>query len=137
MYGVLINWDKIVFFHNVISFFPVGKKHFWTKPIIKVLTTSLKSVYYQKCSNECDTNDISTINIVLDGDRDQRRFGSVYKFILRHTNVVTIDSYVIKNSRVYCEKDTYDVLNYSIFKTLNDEMKIIMNEDMFVYFFVE
>ena len=137
MYGVLINWDKIVLFHNVISFFPVEKNRFWTKPIIKVLTTSLKNVYYQKCSNECDTNDISTINIVLDGDRDQRRFGSVYKFILRHMNVINIDSYVIKNYSIYCEKDTYGVLNYSIFKALNDEMKIIMNEDMFVYFFVE
>ena len=49
-------------------------------------------------------------------------------------NVKNIDSYAIKNTHIGYDKDTYDVLNNSIIKPLNDEMKIIMNEDMFIYF---
>ena len=41
-----------------------------------------------------------------------------------------LDSYVIKNAHIDCDKDTYDFLNESIGKPLNDEMKIVMNEDM-------
>ena len=43
-------------------------------------------------------------------------------------------SYVIKNVHIDCEKDTYDVLNDSIVKPLNEEMKLLMNKDMCVYF---
>ena len=49
-------------------------------------------------------------------------------------NTMTISSYIIKNTRIDCEKDAYEILNYLIVKSLNDEIKIITNEDMFVYF---
>ena len=45
-----------------------------------------------------------------------------------------LDSYVIKNAHIDCDKDTYDVLNDSIVKPLNEEMELLMNKDMFVYF---
>ena len=61
-------------------------------------------------------------------------FRSVCKFILRDINVKNLDSYVIKNVHIDYDKDTYNVLNKSIGDLLNDGMKIIMNEDMFIYF---
>ena len=45
-----------------------------------------------------------------------------------------LNSYVIKNAHIDCDKDTYDVLNDSIVKPLNEEMKLLMKKDMFVYF---
>ena len=49
-------------------------------------------------------------------------------------NIHKINSYVIKNDHIDCEKHTYDVLNDSIDKLLKDEMKNIIHEDMFIYF---
>ena len=43
-------------------------------------------------------------------------------------------SYVIKNAHIDCDKDKYDVLNDSIVKPLNEEMKLLMNKDICVYF---
>ena len=45
---------------------------------------------------------------------------------MKTVNVKNIDSYVIKNTHIDCDKDTHDILN--------DEMNIIMNEDMIIYF---
>ena len=42
-------------------------------------------------------------------------------------------SYVIKNAHIDCDHDTYDVLNKSIVKPINDDMKTLMNKDMFVF----
>ena len=53
---------------------------------------------------------------------------------MRDTNVIHIDSYVIKNTHIDFDKETYDVLNDSIVKPLNGDMKTIINEDTFVYF---
>ena len=47
--------------------------------------------------------------------------------------VEKILSYVIKNAHIDCDHDTYDVLNNSIVKPINDGMKILMNKDIFVY----
>ena len=44
-----------------------------------------------------------------------------------------MNSYIINNSRIGSEKYTYDVLIESIVKPLNDEMKVIMNENMCVF----
>ena len=46
-------------------------------------------------------------------------------------------SYVIKNVHIDCDHDTYDVLNKSIVKLIDDGMKIILNEDMFVFFMLD
>ena len=59
------------------------------------------------------------------------KFISVYKFILRDINITNIDSYVIKNTHIDYEKDTYDGLNDPIIKPLNDEMKSLMKEYIF------
>ena len=56
-------------------------------------------------------------------------------FILRGINVNNLNSYIIKNDHIDCDRDVYDVLNESIIKSLNDNMKIIMNEDMFVFLY--
>ena len=53
---------------------------------------------------------------------------------MRDTLFNKLKSYVIKNAHIDCEKDTYDVLNDSIVKPLNEEMKLLMEKDMFVYF---
>ena len=53
---------------------------------------------------------------------------------MRDINVKNLNSYVIKNGHIDCDKDTDDVLNESIVKPINDEMKIIMNKDMCVFF---
>lgn len=52
-------------------------------------------------------------------------------------NVINIDSYIIKNDRIDCEKETSELLNDSIAKALNDEIKIMMNEDTFIFLNVE
>ena len=62
------------------------------------------------------------------------KFISVYKFILSDINITNIDSYVIKNAHIDCEKDTYDGLNDPIIKPLNDEMKSLMKE--YIYFYM-
>ena len=38
----------------------------------------------------------------------------------------------MKNTRIDCDKDTYNVLKESFVKPLNDEIEIIMNEDIFL-----
>ena len=45
-----------------------------------------------------------------------------------------LNSYVIKNAHIDCDKDAYDVLNDSIVKPLNEEMKLLMKKDMCAYF---
>ena len=110
------------------------KIHFWTKPISKLLTTSLESLYCQKCSTNTENTPLSTIDIVVGGDHGQGKFRSVSKFILRDTLFNKLKSNVIKNAHIDCEKDTYDVLNDSVVKPLNEEMKLLMEKDMFVYF---
>ena len=42
-------------------------------------------------------------------------------------------SYVIKNAHINCDHDTYDVLNKSIVKPINDDMKTLMNKYIFVF----
>ena len=110
------------------------KKYFWTKPITKKWATSLETLCCQEYSNESESNTISTIDIVVDSDHSEGKFRLFYKFVLRDMNVKNIDSYAIKNTHIGYDKDTYDVLNNSIIKPLNDQMKIIMNEDMLIYF---
>ena len=46
-------------------------------------------------------------------------------------NVKNTDLNVIKNAHINWDKNTYDVLNKLIFKPLNNEMKIITNDDFF------
>ena len=41
--------------------------HFLTKPISKILTTSLESLYCQECSTNSDNSSIATIDIVVGG----------------------------------------------------------------------
>ena len=41
--------------------------------------------------------------------------------------------YVIKNAHIDCDHDIYAVLNNSIVKPINDDMKILINKDMFIY----
>ena len=107
-----------MFLQNVI-FISVRKKiHFWTKPISKILPTSLEILYYQEYSTNTDNSSISTIDIVVDGDHDQGKFCSVSKFILRDIYFNKVKSYVIKNAHIDCDKDTYDVLNDSIVNRL-------------------
>ena len=89
------------------------KIHLWTKPISKLLTTSLESLYCQECS------------IVVGGDHGQGKFRYVSKFILRDISFNKLKSYVIKNAHIDCEKDTYDVLNDLIEKPFNEEMKLL------------
>ena len=45
-----------------------------------------------------------------------------------------LKSYVITNAHNNYEKDTYDVLNDSIIKPLNKEMKLLMEKYVCVYF---
>ena len=107
--------------------------HFWTKPIYKILTTSLESLHCQECSNESKSNEIFSIDIVVGGEHGRGKLRSVCKFILRYINTKNLNSYVTKNAHINCENDTKDILKESIVKLLNDEMKIIMNEDMFIF----
>ena len=108
--------------------------NFGTRSISKILNTSLESLYCQECSNTFDNTSISTIDIAVGGNHGQGKFRSVSKFILRDIRVKTLELCVIKNDHIDCDKDTYDVLNDSIVKPLNEEMKLLMKKDMFVYF---
>ena len=45
--------------------------YIWTTPISKNLTTSLESLYCQKCFNNSSNTSISTIDIVVDDDYGQ------------------------------------------------------------------
>ena len=65
-----------------------GKNHFSTKYLTKILTTSLESfLYCQECSNESESNAISTIDILLGGNHCQGKFRSDCKFMLRDMNI--------------------------------------------------
>ena len=48
-------------------------------------------------------------------------------------NIINIDSYVAKNAHIDCEKYTCEVLNNSIIKPLNDELKFLMKKDIFFF----
>ena len=120
---------------NMIFLYLIVKKYiFWTKPVSKTLTTSLDSLYYQDFSINSDNTSISTIDIVVGGDHGQGKFRSNSKFTLRDIHIKKLKSYVIKNAHIDCDKDTYDVLNNSIVKPLNEEIKLLINKFMFVFF---
>ena len=55
----------------------------------------------------------------------------VTKFIPRDYGGNIVLSYVIKNTHIDCHHDIYNVLNKSIVKPINDDMKLLMKEDMF------
>ena len=57
----------------------------------------------------------------------------VTKIIPRDSGGNTVLSYVIKNAHIECDHDTYDVLNKSIVKPIKDDMKLVINKDMFVF----
>ena len=73
----------------------------------------------------------------MGGDHDQGKMIYVTKFIPRDSGGKKLLSYVIKNAHIDCDHDTYDVLNKSIVKPINDDMKSLMNKDMFVWFIIE
>ena len=50
------------------------KKIIFGRNLSKILTKSLESLYYEECSNESDSNTISTIDIVVGGDHGQGKF---------------------------------------------------------------
>ena len=110
------------------------KKYILDKTYLQLLTKSLEILYCQECSINSDNSSISTIDIVVGGDHGQGKFRSVSKFMSRDIYLNKLKSYVIKNAHIDCDKDTYDVLNDSIVKPLNEEMELLMNKDMFVYF---
>ena len=61
----------------------------------------------------------------------------VTKFIARDSSGNIVLSYVIKNAHINWNHNTYDVLNKSIIKPINDDMKLLMNNYMFVIFIME
>ena len=68
-----------MYLHNMIFLFLIVKIYFWTKHISKILTTSLDSLYCQKCSNNSESASISTIEIGVGGNNGQGKFRSVSK----------------------------------------------------------
>ena len=111
-----------MYLHNVISLFLIAKKSFWTKLISKILTTSIESLYCQECSNKSESDFISIFHIIVGGDDGRKKFRSFCKFILRSINVKKLNSYVIKNIHIDCDRETYELLNESIVKPTNDEI---------------
>ena len=67
------------------------------------------------------------------GDHGQGKMRRVTQFIPRNSGGNKVLSYVIKNAHIDCDHDTYDVLNNSIVKPINDDTKLIMNKDTFVF----
>ena len=65
------------------------------------------------------------------GDHGQDKVRCVTKFIPRESRGNKIFSYVIKNTHNDCDHDTYDVLNKSIVKSINNTMKLLINKDIF------
>ena len=61
------------------------------------------------------------------------KFDVSQKFISRDSLGHKLLSYVIKNAHIKCDHDTYDVLNNSILKPMNDDVQLLMNKDMFIY----
>ena len=73
------------------------------------------------------------MDIVFGGDHGQGKMRCVTKFIPRDSGGDKLLFYVIKNVHIDCDHDTYDVLNKSFVKPINDDMKLLMNKDMFVF----
>ena len=44
-------------------------------------------------------------------------------------------SHVIKDAHIDCDHDIYDVLNKSIVKPINDDMKTLMNKDSLCFYY--
>ena len=59
--------------------------------------------------------------MVFDGDHGQGKMWCVTNFIPRDSRSRKILSYVIKNDHIDCDHDTYDVLNNSIVKPVNND----------------
>ena len=109
------------------------KTHFWTKPISKILTKSLESLYCQECSDVSQCKSISTIDMVFGGDHGQGKMRCATKCIPRDSGGNKVISYVIKNAHIDCDHDKYDVLIKSIVNPINDDMKILMKKNRFVF----
>ena len=71
--------------------------------------------------------------MIFGGDHGQGKMRCVTKIIPRYSGGNKLLSYVIKNDHIDCDHDKYDVLNKSIVKPINDDMKLLMNKVMFVF----
>ena len=109
------------------------KIHFWTEPISKILIKSLEILYCQNCSDVLQCKYISTIDMVLGGDHGQDKIRFVAKFISIDSGGNKVLSHVINSDTIDCDHNTYDVLNNSIVKPINDDMKLLISKDMFVF----
>ena len=82
------------------------KNNVWTKPTTNCFTTLREILYYQECLNDFVCNAIFTIDIVVGSEYSQGRFRSVCKLILSDINIKNLDSCVIKNAHIDCDKVT-------------------------------
>ena len=72
--------------------------------------------------------------MVFGGDHGQGKMRCVTKFIPRDSGGKKLLSYVIKNAHIDCDHDTYDVLNKSIVKPINNDMKIKKKKLDFLFY---
>ena len=100
-----MNWDKVMYLHIMIFFISDRKKiRFWTKPIPKVLTTSLESLYCQEFSSNSDNSSISTIDIIvgvsmnISNNNRTHNKNNNYKKLRKKKNVV-LDNRINSNVR--------------------------------------
>ena len=71
--------------------------------------------------------------MVLGGDHGQDKIRFVAKFIPIDSGGNKVLSHVINSDTIDCDHNTYDVLNNSIVKPINDDMKLLISNDMFVF----
>ena len=71
--------------------------------------------------------------MVFGGDHGQGKMRCTTKCIPRDSGGNKVISYVIKNAHIDCDHDKYDVLIKSIVNPINDDMKILMKKNRFVF----
>jgi hypothetical protein len=93
---------------------------FWHKPLIQTLNLSIDSRISMN-------KQVKSVDIVLGGDQ---KFRMLVKIILRDEDMKILCSLVIKIGHIDCVKDTYDVLDTTIMRLINDAVSELIGKDM-------
>lgn len=97
--------------------------HYWTKPLIPTISSSMGTRLKNNDSNELRITDIDNVDLVLGGDHGQRKFRMLIKIIVRKQAMDVIDEWTVKIAHIDCKKDTYKVLQQTIMPAINYDLR--------------
>ena len=103
--------------------------HYWTKPLNKALNVSMATRLFNQKERVKETIKLDNVDLLFGGNHGQWRFWMTVKVIVRNSSMTCIDEWSIKVAHINCKKDMYHVLWNTITPKLNEDLKLLMEND--------